>query len=293
MRRTMLYLPGNNPNMLVRGHLFGPDGLVLDLEDAVSMSEKDSARVLVRDMLRQGEFGSCEVTVRINGVDTEYWRDDLAAVVPAGVSGIRVPKVEGPETIRILDEELSAVESQAGLPVGQTRIFCLLETALGIWNAYDVAKASPRVAAIIPGGEDLTADLRTSRSPEGTELEWARRMLVFAARAAGVDALDTVFPRITDDEGLRREVGFIKQLGYDGKSVIHPNQIPIIHEVFTPTEAEVEKAKKIVAAARDAAERGLGAVSVDGRMVDAPVVKRAQYTLTRAGLSEEAKEHGC
>lgn len=149
------------------------------------------------------------------------------------------------------------------------------------------------MAAIIPGGEDLTADLRTNRSPEGTELEWARRMLVFAARAAGVDALDTVFPRITDDEGLRREVGFIKQLGYDGKSVIHPNQIPIIHEVFTPTEGEIEKAKKVVAAAKDAAERGLGAVSVDGRMVDAPVVKRAQYTLTRAGLSEEVQGHGC
>ena len=284
MRRTMLYLPGNNPNMLTRGHLFGSDGLILDLEDAVSVSEKDSARILIREVLKRGEFGSCEVTVRINGLDTEYWRDDIEAIVPHGVHGVRAPKVECPQTVKDLDEELCCVESSHGIPMGRTKIFCLLETALGIWNAYDIAKASRRVAAIIPGGEDLTADLRTSRSAEGTELEWVRRMLIVAARAAGVDALDTVYPRITDDEGLKREVEFVKQLGYDGKSVIHPNQIPIIHKIYTPTEKEIETARKIVAAAKDAAERGLGAVAVDGRMVDAPVVRRAEYTLVRAGL---------
>jgi citrate lyase subunit beta/citryl-CoA lyase len=287
----MLYLPGNNPNMLLRGALFGSDGLILDLEDAVAVSEKDAARLLIREVLKVGEFGTCEVTVRINGLDTEYWREDLAAVVPSPVlSGVRAPKVEDPQTVRDLDEELSRVEEKSGIPLGRTKIFCLLETARGVWNAYDIAQASPRVAAIIPGGEDLTADLRTNRSAEGTELEWTRRMLVVAARAAGVDALDTVYPRITDDEGLRREAGFIKQLGFDGKSVIHPNQISIIHEVFTPTEAEVAKARKIVAAAKEAAERGLGAVSVDGRMVDAPVVRRAQYTLVRAGLAEEGED---
>jgi citrate lyase subunit beta/citryl-CoA lyase len=187
----------------------------------------------------------------------------------------------------LLDEALSEIETRAGIPLGKTLIFCLLETAKGIWRAYEIATASKRVTAIIPGGEDLTADLRTNRSSEGTELEGVRKMLVLAARAAGVDALDTVFPRITDDEGLRKEAGFIKQLGFDGKSVIHPNQIPIIHDVFTPTETEIEKAKRIVAAAKEAAERGLGAVSVDGRMVDRPVVKRAEFTLIRAGLSEE------
>lgn len=287
LRRTMLYLPGNNPNMLLRGHLFKPDGLILDLEDAVAMREKDAARILVRDVLRQGQFGDCEVTVRINGMDTSYWKDDLEAVVPAGIHGIRVPKVEDPKDMVLLDETLSEIETRAGIPLGKTLIFCLLETAKGIWRAYEIATASKRVTAIIPGGEDLTADLRTNRSAEGTELEGVRKMLVLAARAAGVDALDTVFPRITDDEGLRKEVSFIKQLGFDGKSVIHPNQIPIIHDVFTPTEKEIEKAKRIVAAAKEAAERGLGAVSVDGRMVDRPVVKRAEFTLIRAGLFEE------
>ena len=287
MRRTMLYLPGNNPNMLTRGYLFGSDGLILDLEDAVAMSEKDTARILVSHFLEQGEFGNCEVTVRINGVDTEYWKNDLAAVVPfKSLNGIRAPKVDDANTVKILDEELSSIEEKNGIPVGRTQIFCLLETAKGIWNAYDIACASPRVAAIIPGGEDLTADLKTSRSKEGTELEWARRMLVFAARAAGVDPLDTVFPRVSDDDGLRRETEFIKQLGFSGKSIIHPNQISIIHEVFNPTEQVIEKALKIVNAAKEAVARGQGAVSVDGRMVDIPVVKRAEYVLQRAGLSE-------
>lgn len=287
MRRTMLYLPGNNPNMLTRGYLFGSDGLILDLEDAVAMSEKDTARILVQHFLKQGEFGDCEVTVRINGIDTEYWKDDLAAVVPfPALHGIRAPKVDDAATVKIIDEELSIIEDKNGIPVGQTKIFCLLETAKGIWNAYDIASASPRVAAIIPGGEDLTADLKTSRSYEGTELEWARRMMVFAARAAGVDPLDTVFPRVTDDAGLRKEMEFVKQLGFAGKSVIHPNQIPIIHDVFKPTELEITKALKIVEAAKDAARRGQGAVTVDGRMVDIPVVKRAEYTLIRAGLLE-------
>jgi citrate lyase subunit beta/citryl-CoA lyase len=282
----MLYLPGNNPNMLTRGYLFGADGLVLDLEDSVSVNEKDSARILVREILKRGAFGECEVTVRINGLDTAFWRDDVAAIVPHGVHGVRVPKVESVGTIKALDEELSSVESAASLPAGVTKIFCLLETALGVWRAYDIASASPRVTAIIPGGEDLTADLRTNRSASGVELEWTRRMLIVAARAAGVDALDTVYPRITDDEGLRREAEFIKQLGYDGKSVIHPNQIPIVHEVFTPSEAEIEKARKIVSAAKDATRRGLGAISVDGRMVDLPVVRRAEFTLARAGITD-------
>ena len=282
----MLYLPGNNPNMLTRGYLFGSDGIILDLEDAVAMVEKDTARILVSKSLQQGEFGDCYVSVRINGIDTEYWKDDLAAIVPnKRLDGIRVPKVEDENTVKIIDEELSRLEEQNGLPVGKLSLHCLLETAHGIWNAYEIAKASPRIEAIIPGGEDLRADLKTNRSDDSTELEWARRMLVFAARAAGVEPLDTVFARITDDEGLRKETEFIKQLGFSGKSIIHPNQIKIIHDIFTPIEQEIAKAQKIIAAAKEAAARGQGAVTVDGKMVDIPVVKRAEYTLVRAGLA--------
>jgi citrate lyase subunit beta/citryl-CoA lyase len=146
------------------------------------------------------------------------------------------------------------------------------------------------VTAVIPGGEDLAADLRTSRSKEGVELEWIRRMMIVAARAAGVDALDTVFPHVNDDEGLRREASFVKQLGFDGKSVIHPNQIPIIHDVYAPAEGEIDRARRIVEAAREAASRGLGAVSLDGRMIDAPVIRRAEFTLARAGMPIESEK---
>ena len=290
MRRTMLYLPGNSPNMLVRGHLFGSDGIIMDLEDAVAMSEKDAARTMVSKFLRRGDFGSTEVTVRINGVDTEYWKKDLEAVVPhKRLDGIRLPKADSPQIIKDVDEELSRLEDKYGIEQGHIKLFCILETAYGIWHAYDVATASKRVAAILPGGEDLVADLKTSRTPEGTELEWSRRMIVIAARAAGVDAIDLMFPRVTDDEGLRKDAQFSKDLGFDGKSVIHPNQIPIIHQIFTPTEKEIEKAQRIIAAAEDAKARGLGTVSVDGRMVDIPVVKRAHYILIKAGLEKEAE----
>ena len=290
MRRTMLYLPGNNPNMLVRGHLFGSDGIIMDLEDAVAMSEKDAARTMVSKFLRRGDFGNTEVTVRINGADTEYWKKDLEAVVPhKRLDGIRLPKADSPQIIKDVDEELSRLEDKYGIEQGHIKLFCILETAYGIWHAYDVATASKRVAAILPGGEDLVADLKTSRTPEGTELEWSRRMIVIAARAAGVDAIDLMCPRVTDDEGLKKDAQFSKDLGFDGKSVIHPNQIPIIHKIFTPTGKEIEKAQRIIAAAEDAKARGLGTVSVDGRMVDIPVVKRAHYILIKAGLEKEAE----
>lgn len=290
MRRTMLYLPGNNPNMLVRGHLFGSDGIIMDMEDAVALSEKDAARIMISKFLRRGDFGSVEVTVRINGADTEFWKKDLEAVVPCKrLDGIRLPKADSPQVVKDVDEELSRLEDKYGIAQGHIKLFCILETAYGIWHAYDVATASRRVTAILPGGEDLVADLKTSRTPEGTELEWSRRMIVIAARAAGVDAIDLMFPRVTDDEGLRRDAQFSKDLGFDGKSVIHPNQIPVIHEIFTPSEKEIEKAQRIIAAAENARARGLGTVSVDGRMVDVPVVKRAHYILVKAGLEKEGE----
>lgn len=285
LRRTKLYLPGNNPNMLLRGHLFEPDGVILDLEDAVAMSEKDSARILVRDVLRRGDFGKCEVTVRINAMDTDLWRTDIETVVPCGIDGIRIPKVENPRDIVLMDEALAEIEDKAGIPAGKTLIFCLLETALGIWRSYDIATASSRVAAICPGGEDLRADLKTTRSDNSEELIGPRRMVVLAAHAAGVDALDTVYANINNEAGLRQETEWVKQLGFQGKSVIHPNQIPVIHDIFTPTAKEIEQARRIIEAAADAAAKGLGAVQVDGKMVDKPVVKRAEFTLQRAGLN--------
>lgn len=288
MRRTMMYLPGNNPNMLLRGHLFRPDGLIFDLEDSVPTSEKLAARILVGKVLSFLDFGGCELTIRINGTDTDFWRDDIAAVVAAvtanpQVTGVRVPKVESPQEVALLDEMLSELEAENGIPQGHIHIFCLLESALAVWRAFDIASASARVVALIPGGEDLAADLKTSRSKEEIELDWIRRMLVVAARAAGVDALDAAYPHIYDLDGLRAQTAVIRQLGFDGKSVLHPNQIPIIHEVYAPTDREVQRALRIVQAAEEAERRGQGAVSVDGRLVDRPVIRRARYLLQLAG----------
>jgi citrate lyase subunit beta/citryl-CoA lyase len=293
----MMYIPGNNANMLLRGYLFRPDSLIFDLEDSVPVSEKDSARILVRRILSWGDFGKCELTVRINGADTEFWRDDLAAVAVAavsnpGVDGIRLPKTESPATVAIVDEALSELESENGFAPGHFKIFCLLESAAAVWRAYDIATASSRVTGLTPGGEDLAADLRTSRSRDETELDWIRRMILLAGRAAGVDVMDAAYPFVHDLEGLRHQTAYVRQLGFDGKSVLHPNQIPVIHEVYTPSEDEIENALRVLRAAEEAKTKGQGAVAVDGRLVDAPVIKRARYLLNFAGLKTAQEEIG-
>jgi citrate lyase subunit beta/citryl-CoA lyase len=286
----MMYLPGNNPNMLQRGYLFRPDGLIFDLEDSVPMNQKDAARILVREIVSHQNFGHCELTVRINGMDTEFWRDDLEAVAAAAavnlrVDGIRLPKAESPAMLSLLDEALSETEAKYGFEQGRFRVFCLLESAAAVWRAYDIA-TSPRVTGLTPGGEDLAADLRTSRSPDEVELDWIRRMILVAGRAAGVDVLDAAYPLVHDLEGLRKQTAYIRQLGFDGKSVLHPGQISVIHEVYTPSESEIHKSLRVIQAEEEAVRRGQGAVAVDGRMVDAAVIKRARYLLNLAAGDE-------
>ncbi|GHS95799.1 citrate lyase [Synergistales bacterium] len=287
-----MYLPGNNPNMLLKGYLFRPDGLIFDLEDAVSANQKDAARILVRNVLSSQSFGDCEVSVRINALDTEFWRDDLCAVGAAAainrrVNGIRMPKAESKESVIALDDTLSELEDKNSLPQGHFKIFCLLESANAVWKAYDIATASRRVTGLTPGGEDLAADLRTTRSREESELDWIRKMILVAGRAAGVDVLDAAYPLIHDLEGLKKQTEGIRQLGFDGKSVLHPSQIQVIHDVFTPSATDIEKSLRIVRAAAEATKNGQGAVAVDGRLVDVPVIKRAMYLLTLAGLDAE------
>jgi citrate lyase subunit beta/citryl-CoA lyase len=287
-RRTMMYVPGNSPNMLLRAHLFRPDALIFDLEDSVPLARKDEARALVREVLSfPNEDASCEFSVRINGMDTEFWLEDLKAVADAAagnprLTSVRLPKAETPEMVRQLDEILLQLELERDLEPGYFDVFCLLESAAAVRRAYDIA-SEPRVSGITIGGEDLAADLRTSRSPEGTELEWIRRMVLVAGRAAGVDVIDTAYPMVHDLDGLRVNAEAGRQLGFDGKSVLHPSQIPVVHEVYTPSPEELAKAKAVVSAAEEAERLGKGAVAVDGRMVDAPVVRRARRILDMAG----------
>ena len=285
LRRSMLFVPGNNPGMMSDAHIYGSDALMFDLEDSVTMHEKDAARFLVFHALKTIHYGDCELVVRVNPLSTPYGKADIEAMVAAGVQVIRLPKTETAQDILDTEAEIERAEKKYGIPIGRTRMMAAIEGAIGVVNAYAIATASKRLIAIALGAEDYCANLKTSRSKEGSELFLARSMIVVAARAAGLDAIDTVFSDVNDEEQLVQETQAIKQLGFDGKSVINPRQIAPVHRVFTPTAAEITKAQRILAASREAETRGSGVVSLNGKMVDRPVVLRAERTLELASAS--------
>lgn len=277
----MMFVPGNNPSMMADAHIYGPDSIMLDLEDSVTMAEKDAARLLVYNALRTVDYGDTEMVVRINPLNTPYGKKDIEAVVRAGVDVIRMPKTETADEVREVEEEILRVEKKLGCE-GRTLIMAAIESALGIVNAYDIATASKRMMGIALGAEDYCANLKTQRSQNGDELRLARETIVVAARAAGIDALDTVYSNLNDMDTFRREVEFIKTLGFDGKSVINPRQIPVVNEVFAPSEKAIEKARAVIAAIKEAEKKGSGVIAVNGKMVDRPVVIRAERTIELA-----------
>lgn len=284
----MMFVPGNNPSMMADAHIYGADSIMLDLEDSVTMAEKDAARLLVYHALRSVDYGTTEMVVRINPLNTPYGKKDIEAVVRGGADVIRMPKTETADEVRDVEHEIERVEQRIGCP-GRTKIMAAIESALGVVNAYAIATASPRMMGIALGAEDYCANLKTQRSAYGYELRLAREMIVVAARAAGIDALDTVFSNLNDMEGFRREVEYIKTLGFDGKSIINPRQIDIVNEVFTPTQKDIDKARTIILAMQEAEQKGSGVVAVNGKMVDRPVMLRAQRTMhlaKAAGVAE-------
>jgi citrate lyase subunit beta/citryl-CoA lyase len=281
LRRTMMFIPGNNPGMVQDAHVYAPDSIMLDLEDSVTLEEKDAARLLVYNALKSVDYEGTEMVVRINPLHSPYGRKDVEAVVKAGVHVIRMPKTETAAEVVELEEAIEAVEASLGC-VGRTQIMAAIESAQGVMNAFAIAAASKRMMGIALGAEDYCANLKTSRSKEGVELLYARQTIVVAARAAGIDALDTVYGDLNDMEAFRAELQLIKQLGFDGKSIINPRQIAIVNEVFAPTQREIEKACAILAGIQEAQRRGSGVIAVDGKMVDRPVVMRAQRCIDLA-----------
>ena len=293
MRRSMLFLPGNNPNMMINGADLGADSIILDLEDAVSPDEKDTARFLVRSAIADMGFAGVEITVRINSIDTAYWKQDLEAIVPLHPDLIMIPKSGTANDILTVDKYIEGIEERCGMERGAVRLIPLIETALGVENAYAIASACPRVAAIFLGGEDLTADLRCKRTKAGNEIDYARKRLVVAARAAGVDVYDTPFTDVNDDEGIVTDAEYAKSLGFTGKSAIAPRHVKAINSVFSPTMKDIEYAKMVFEAIRRGKEQGKGAVSLLGKMIDKPIVERARQTLEAAkalGLEVEIDE---
>lgn len=281
MRRSMLFLPGNAPGMIQNGGALRADAVILDLEDSVAPAEKDAARLLVRNALLLLDFG-CERIIRINAQESGYQEEDLEKIVPCAPEALMPPKSSSAESMRILDEKLTALEEKNGLPVGKIKLIPLIETALGIENAFAIATSSPRVAALFLGGEDLSADLRCKRTKSGEEILYARERLVMAARAAGIDAYDTPFTDAFDDDGLVADAKFAKALGFTGKAAVAPRHIPAINEIFSPTKEEIAYAEEVMKAIAEAKEMGKGAVSLHGKMIDAPVVERAKQTLEAA-----------
>lgn len=279
LRRSRLYLPGNEPKFFVNAGLHSPDGIILDMEDSVAPSEKDAAQLLVRNSLRSVDFYGAERMVRINQLPKGL--DDLKYIVPHNVNVILVPKCESAEQIQQLEKEVEKLKKQ--FKVENAIYFMpIIESALGVIRSFEIASASKNNCALAIGLEDYTADIGTQRTNEGRESIFARQMLVNASKAAGIQAIDTVFSDVADMEALRQSVIEAKSLGFEGKGCIHPRQVKVVHEAFAPTIEEIEKAKRIVLAFEEAEKRGLGVVSLGSKMIDPPVVKRALNTINLA-----------
>lgn len=283
--RTLLFVPGNNPGQLVKAEIYGADSVIFDLEDAVSVHEKDAARDLVRHYLLAMRPDNCRVGIRINAQDTPYYEEDVRAMVPLKPDFLRLPKSETAENIQKLDELITECEKKAGIEVGSIKIIATIETALGVYNAYQIAKGSPRVIAIGLGAEDFRTDMKMTRSDDGQEILFARNLISLSAHAAGVMPLDYVYSNFMNAEGFTADVKFGKMLGFTGKSVIHPSQVPLVHEVYNPTDKEIEHAKRVVAAYEEAMAKNAGVVALDGKMIDMPIVTRAKNTLEYAKAS--------
>ena len=284
LRRSMLFVPGNNPGMIQNAGVYGADAIIFDLEDSVAVTEKDAARHLVQSAMKVLDY-SCEVAVRINHISTPFGRDDFAEILAAKPDLIRLPKAETAEDIQEIDGIISAAEELYGFTANSIKMMAAIETAKGILNAPQIASASNRMVAIAIGGEDFVADLRTRRTKDGKELMAARGQLVLAARAAGIDVIDTVFADTNDEETFVAETTMIKEMGFDGKSVINPRQIGLVHKIFMPSAQEIDQAKRVIAAYQEALANKSGVISMNGKMIDAPIVIRAEHTLAYAAAS--------
>lgn len=291
LRRTMMFVPGANAAMLRDAPLYGADSIMFDLEDAVSLKEKDAARTLVHFALKTFDYSAVETVVRINGLDT-VGKQDIEAVVLAGVNVIRLPKTETAQDIIDVDEAITLVEESNQIPIGTTKMMAAIESAEGVLNAREIAQASTRLIGIDLGAEDYVTNMKTKRYPDGQELFFARNMILHAARAAGIAAIDTVYSDVDNVEGLQAETNLIKQLGFDGKSVINPRQIPLVNAIYAPTEKEIQHAKEVIWAINEAEAKGSGVISLNGKMIDKPIVERAQRVIALAKAAKLISEEG-
>lgn len=283
LRRTMLFMPGNNPGMLQNAGILGADSIILDLEDAVSLTEKDSARILTREAIKSIDYVNVEIVVRINPFDTEFSKEDIDVIARVKPHALMVPKATEEELVAI-GEILTTIEAEEGFEKESIKLIPIIETAYGVENVYNIIKSSDRIVGVLLGGEDLTSDLGIKRTKEGEEIFYARNRVAVACRAMKVDSIDTPFTDTNDFVGLEKDTKKAKSLGLTGKSAINPRQIDIIHNVYAPSEEEIRYAKRVLEAMEEAESEGKGVFSLDGKMVDAPVINRAKNTVELAML---------
>lgn len=279
MYKSMLFMPGNNPGMLFSSSILGADAVIIDLEDAVSASEKDAARILVREYLENFDNSATDILVRVNPTDTPYFEDDIKMLLDIKIDSIMLPKASV-ESVKKLDEILTKHNSDR-------KIFALIETAMGVEDSLNILSASDRIIGVLLGAEDLTLDLGAERTKESEEIRYSRQKIVAVSKALEIQAIDTPFTDTDDIEGLKKDAEFAKAMGMTGKAAISPRHVFAINEVFSPTDAEVEHAVRVCEGAIDAKEKGLGAWSLDGKMVDAPIIKRAVNLLKSTAYFKE------
>lgn len=285
LRRSMMFLNCQKPGLIKDPYVYGPDSILLDLEDAVAEREKDAARYSLYHALQEIDYRGVERVVRINGLDTELWREDIRCSVAGGCDAIRIPKTETAQDVKRVEEAVAAAEREFGAEEGRTLIMAALESAKGVLNALEICQSSERLFGIALSGGDYTKDLQTTISGTGVELMGARQHMIIAARAAGVQCFDTVWTNLDDMEGFRREVETIRAMGFDGKSIVNPRQIPIVHDVYTPKEKDIIFAEKVVREIDEKKTQGIGVFTVDGKMIDIAFYDGAKRTLALAKAS--------
>ena len=285
LRRTMMFLNAQKPGLIKDPYIYRPDSIMLDLEDAVAENQKDAARFSLYHALKEINYRGCERVVRINGLDTPYWEEDIHCAVAGGCDAIRIPKTESALDVQRVETVVEECEKKYGIPEGQTLIMAAIESARGVMKALDICEASERLFGIALSGGDYTKDLQTHITGTGLELMGARQNMIIAARAAGVQCFDTVYTNLDDMEGFRRDVETIHLMGFDGKSIINPRQINIVHEIFTPTQKDIIFAEKVVKEIDEKKALGIGVFTVDGKMIDIAFYDGAKRTIELAKAS--------
>ena len=285
LRRTMMFLNAQKPGLIKDPYIYKPDSIMLDLEDAVAENQKDAARFSLYHALKEINYRGCERVVRINGLDTPYWEEDIHCAVAGGCDAIRIPKTESALDVQRVETVVEECEKQYGIQEGHTLIMAAIESARGVMKALDICEASERMFGIALSGGDYTKDLQTHITGTGLELMGARQNMIIAARAAGVQCFDTVYTNLDDMDGFRRDVETIHLMGFDGKSIINPRQINIVHEIFTPTQKDIIFAEKVVKEIDERKKLGIGVFTVDGKMIDIAFYDGAKRTIELAKAS--------